>query len=55
MIFGRSLLAVERFRDSARNMAIYDALDHRATLFRDQGKRCREFLPEVGYAAVLEA
>ena len=55
VIFGHSLLAVERFRDNTRHMVIYDVLDHRAAPFGDQGKRYRQFLPEEGFAAVQEA
>ena len=55
VIFGHSLLAVERFRDSTRHMVIYDVLDHRAVPFGDKGKRYRQFLTDGSYAAVREA
>ncbi len=55
VIFGHSLLAVERFRDSTRHMVIYDVLDHRAAFFGNKGERYRQFLTDRGYAAVQKA
>ena len=55
VIIGHSILAVERFRESTRHMAIYDVLDHRGAPFGEKGKRYRQFLPDKDYAALLEA
>ena len=53
VVGGHELLAVERYRDGTRHMALFDALAD--TTFGRAGERLRLYLTDEGYAALLAA
>lgn len=52
-ITGHDLLAVERFRDDTRHMAVYLVI--KDCPHGQEGQYIRRFLPEDGYAELLDS